>query len=70
MFSDTQELANFGMFALGIDPDKSTEADWKKAAEKLKEQKRDAGIVRKYYDQDYIDAPRQGRRVDHPGLVG
>jgi spermidine/putrescine transport system substrate-binding protein len=54
MMADTQELGNFGMMVLGIDPAKSTKADWQKAADKLKEQ-RDAGIVRKYYDQGYID---------------
>ncbi|MFI7134258.1 spermidine/putrescine ABC transporter substrate-binding protein [Nonomuraea sp. NPDC050153] len=59
MMADAQEIANFGMFALGIAPEKSTEADWKKAGEKLKAQ-RDAGIVRKYYDQSYIDAVSKG----------
>ncbi|WP_336215652.1 polyamine ABC transporter substrate-binding protein [Nonomuraea sp. LPB2021202275-12-8] len=59
MMSDAQEIANFGMIALGIDPENSTEAEWKKAGEKLKAQ-RDAGIVRKYYDQNYIDAVSKG----------
>ncbi|MEQ4723398.1 spermidine/putrescine ABC transporter substrate-binding protein [Nonomuraea sp. B19D2] len=59
MMSDAQEIGNFAMFVLGIDPEKSTEADWKKAGEKLKAQ-RDAGIVRKYYDQSYIDAVAKG----------
>jgi spermidine/putrescine transport system substrate-binding protein len=59
MFSDTQELGNFGMMALGINPDKSTEEDWQKAAGHLKDQK-SAGIVRKYYDQGYIDALGRG----------
>jgi spermidine/putrescine transport system substrate-binding protein len=59
MFSDTQELGNFGMMALGINPDKSTEEDWQKAAAHLKDQK-SAGIVRKYYDQGYIDALGRG----------
>lgn len=59
MMADAQEIGNFGMFALGIDPEKSTEADWKKAGEKLKAQ-REAGIVRKYYDQSYIDAVSKG----------
>lgn len=59
MMADAQEIANFGMIALGIDPEKSTEADWNKAGEKLKAQ-RDAGIVRKYYDQSYIDAVSKG----------
>jgi spermidine/putrescine transport system substrate-binding protein len=45
--------------ALGINPDKSTEEDWRKAAGHLKDQK-SAGIVRKYYDQGYIDALGRG----------
>ena len=48
-----------GCWRPGIDPAKSTPADWQKAADKLKQQK-DAGIVRKYYDQDYIDALGNG----------
>ncbi|NAS24002.1 extracellular solute-binding protein [Herbidospora sp. NEAU-GS84] len=59
MMADAQEIGNFGMFAVGVDPDKSTQADWEKAAAKLKEQ-RDQGIVRKYYAQDYIDAVAKG----------
>lgn len=48
-----------GMFAIGVDPEKSTPADWQKAADKLKRQ-RDDGIVRKYYDQAYIDPLSRG----------
>jgi spermidine/putrescine transport system substrate-binding protein len=59
MMADNQELGNFGMLVLGINPEKSTEADWHKAADKLKAQ-RDSGIVRKYYDQGYIDALGKG----------
>ncbi|GIH27522.1 ABC transporter substrate-binding protein [Acrocarpospora phusangensis] len=59
MMADAQEIANFGMFAVGVDPDKSTQADWEKAGAKLKEQ-RDSGVVRKYYDQSYIDAVAKG----------
>ncbi|WP_240810097.1 spermidine/putrescine ABC transporter substrate-binding protein [Actinomadura sp. WMMA1423] len=59
MMGDSQELGNFGMFLLGIDPEKSTRADWEKAAAKLREQ-RDKGIVRKYYSQDYVDAVSKG----------
>ena len=59
MFSDTQELGNFGMLMLGIDPEKSTPDDWNKAVDKLKEQK-SAGILRNYYDQSYIDALGKG----------
>ncbi|MCW2881588.1 MAG: Spermidine/putrescine-binding periplasmic protein-like protein [Sphaerisporangium sp.] len=59
MLLDSQEIANFGMFLLGIDPDKSVQADWEKAGQKLQEQ-RDAGIVRKYYENDYVDALVRG----------
>ncbi|MBP2705338.1 spermidine/putrescine ABC transporter substrate-binding protein [Microbispora sp. RL4-1S] len=59
MMADSQEIANFGMFALGIDPGNSGQADWEKAAAKLTEQ-RDAGIVRKYYDQSYVDPLSRG----------
>jgi spermidine/putrescine transport system substrate-binding protein len=59
MYSDTQELGNFGMLALGIDPAKSTPDDWRKAAGKLKEQK-SSGVIRNYYDQSYIDALGKG----------
>ncbi|GAA0428570.1 ABC transporter substrate-binding protein [Acrocarpospora corrugata] len=59
MMADAQEIANFGLFAVGVDPDKSTQADWEKAGAKLKEQ-RDSGVVRKYYDQSYIDAVAKG----------
>jgi spermidine/putrescine transport system substrate-binding protein len=59
MYSDTQELGNFGMLSLGIDPAKSTPDDWRKAADKLKEQK-SAGVIRNYYDQSYIDALGKG----------
>lgn len=53
MMSDTQELGNFGMLLNGVTPEKSTEKDWRKAADVMKKQ-RDAGIVRKYYGNDYI----------------
>ena len=59
MFSDTQELGNFGMLALNISPEKSTPDDWKRAGAKLKEQKT-GKIIRNYYDQSYIDALGKG----------
>ncbi|GLY04260.1 spermidine/putrescine ABC transporter substrate-binding protein [Actinoplanes sp. NBRC 101535] len=59
MFRDPQELGNFGLLAAGITPAGSGEADWTAAAAKLKEQK-DAGIVRQYYDQSYVDALGKG----------
>jgi spermidine/putrescine transport system substrate-binding protein len=59
LFSDAQELANFGLLVLGIDPATSTPDDWEAAAAKLQEQK-DAGMIRNYYDQGYADALANG----------
>jgi spermidine/putrescine transport system substrate-binding protein len=59
MYSDTQELGNFGMLKLGIAPAKSTAEDWRKAAEELKKQK-ELGVIRNYYDQSYVDALGKG----------
>jgi spermidine/putrescine transport system substrate-binding protein len=59
MFSDTQEIGNFGMMAVGVKPETSTPSDWQKAADWLKKQK-DSGVVRKYYDQDYASALANG----------
>jgi spermidine/putrescine transport system substrate-binding protein len=47
MFGDTVDTPTMAMIGLGIDPAKSTEADWKRAADKLKEQK---PLLRKYID--------------------
>lgn len=59
MFGDPQEIANFGLLANGVFPSESKEADWEAAADKLREQ-RDAGIVRAYYDQDFIQPLTNG----------
>jgi spermidine/putrescine transport system substrate-binding protein len=59
MMQDPQELANFGLFKLGIDPDTSTLDDWNKAADVLNQQ-RNSGLVRAYYDQSYLNALSQG----------
>jgi len=59
MMQDPQEIANFGLFKIGVDPDTSTQADWNKAADVLMKQ-RNAGIVRAYYDQSYLNALSQG----------
>lgn len=59
MFSDTQELGNFGLLAIGADPAGSTPEQWRAAAEKLKEQK-STGVLRNYYDQSYVDALGKG----------
>ena len=59
MMQDPQELANFGLFRAGIDPDKSTLKDWNTAAGVLNKQRND-GLVRAYYDQSYLNALSRG----------
>jgi spermidine/putrescine transport system substrate-binding protein len=59
MMSYNTELGSAGLLSLGIDPAKSTLADWKKAATVLQKQ-RDEGLVRQYYDQGYIKALENG----------
>lgn len=59
MMSDIQEIGNFGLYKIGVAPEKSGPADWQKAANVLKAQK-SAGIVRQYYDQSYINALAKG----------
>jgi spermidine/putrescine transport system substrate-binding protein len=59
MMADPQELGSLGLLAIGVEPATSTESDWAKAAKKLQQQKSD-GIVRAYYDQDYINHLKNG----------
>jgi spermidine/putrescine transport system substrate-binding protein len=59
MFSENQDLGNFALLGIGVKPENSTTKDWVAAAAKLKQQ-RDDGIVRKYYDQTYINALKKG----------
>jgi spermidine/putrescine transport system substrate-binding protein len=59
MMSNTQEIGNFAMLLDGIDPEDSGADEWAKAADRLKSQ-RDKGIVRKYYNQNYIDPLSNG----------
>jgi spermidine/putrescine transport system substrate-binding protein len=59
MMSDVQDLGNFGMIKLGIDPETSGPADWRAAAKVLTAQ-RDAGLVRGYYQQSYLQALANG----------
>jgi spermidine/putrescine transport system substrate-binding protein len=59
MMSDVQDLGNFGMIRLGIDPETSGPADWRAAAKVLTAQ-RDAGLVRGYYQQSYLQALANG----------
>ena len=57
MFADNEDLPTAALFAVGVNPETSTEADWQKAADWLKKQQ---PLVRKYYDQGYIDALSKG----------
>ncbi len=59
MMSDIQDLGNFGLLKLGVNPETSTPADWRAAARTLTQQ-RDAGLVRGYYGQSYIDELTSG----------
>ena len=67
MFGDSTDLPNFALLAAGVDPETSTEDDWRRpppAGEAAKD-----GIVRDYYLQNYMNAlrPRGAGGVD--GLV-
>lgn len=59
MLTEMVDTMSFGLLLLGIDPLEATLDDAVRAQEKLLEQ-RDAGIVRNYFGQDYIDALVQG----------
>jgi spermidine/putrescine transport system substrate-binding protein len=59
MFGDSEDLPNLALLGIGVNPVTSKVSDWNKAAAVLKKQ-RDEGIVRKYYDQSYIDALTKG----------
>lgn len=52
MISDSQDVGNFGLLKLGINPETSKPADWEAAAKVLTQQKH---LVRGYYGQSYID---------------
>ncbi len=59
MLADLQDLGNFGLIKLGIRPETSGPADWRAAAHVLTQQ-REAGLVRGYYQQSYLDALARG----------
>jgi spermidine/putrescine transport system substrate-binding protein len=50
----TDDMADFVMINLGIDPKDSGPDEWKEAADWLMKQ-RDSGVVRQYYAQGYAD---------------
>lgn len=59
MFADLLDLGSFGLLAIGRAPELSRSYMWQEAAARLREQ-RDAGIVRGYYDQSYVQALERG----------
>jgi spermidine/putrescine transport system substrate-binding protein len=54
MMNDDTELGSIGLLKIGVEPSQSTPDDWRKAAAVLKQQ-RDAGLVRGYFSQSYIN---------------
>jgi spermidine/putrescine transport system substrate-binding protein len=69
MFNDPYELGSVGLLAIGVNPATSTEADWHKAASLLRKQKSE-GIVRGYYDQNYIDILKSGEIIVSQAFSG
>jgi spermidine/putrescine transport system substrate-binding protein len=69
MMSDPYELGSIGLLRNGVWPSLSTEADWRRAAATLRAQ-RDAGIVKGYYAQDYIDQLDSGATVVSQAFSG
>jgi spermidine/putrescine transport system substrate-binding protein len=51
----SEDSPNMAMLALGINPETSTPDDWQKAADLLI-RLRDSGVLRKWYDQNYLTA--------------
>ena len=65
MMLDTQEVANFGLFAAGHRPrhlDRGRLAQGRREAQAAEGR----GLVRKYYEKRLRRRARPGRRVDHP----
>jgi spermidine/putrescine transport system substrate-binding protein len=69
MMSDPYELGSVGLLAIGVNPATSSEADWHKAASLLQKQKSE-GIVRGYYNQNYIDSLKSGQIIVSQAFSG
>jgi spermidine/putrescine transport system substrate-binding protein len=54
MMDDNTEIGSTAMLKLGIEPSTSTPEEWRTAAAELQKQK-DAGLVRGYFSQSYIN---------------
>ena len=57
MMANNEDLPNIALLAIGVDPQTSTESDWKKAAAWLDKMK---PLVRNFYSQNYINGLAQG----------
>ncbi|GAA4178991.1 spermidine/putrescine ABC transporter substrate-binding protein [Gryllotalpicola koreensis] len=57
MFSDTSELGNAALLAVGVEPTNATQADFQKARDWLEKVKPN---IAKFYDQGYTDALQNG----------
>lgn len=59
MFGDLRDLPNFTLVGIGVEPEDSTPDDWNAAADRLRRQQ-ESGVVKAYYQQDYLDALTAG----------
>jgi spermidine/putrescine transport system substrate-binding protein len=59
MMTDLQDLGSAGLLAIGVEPGSSSEQDWVRAADALRDQ-RASGVVSGYYDQSYLRALVRG----------
>jgi spermidine/putrescine transport system substrate-binding protein len=59
MFGDNQDLPNAALVAMFGDPQKTGPTQWRQAAAKLTQQRK-AGIVRQYFQQNYINSLSNG----------
>lgn len=59
MWNDAVQMGNIALLAIGVDPETSTHADWRKAAAWLRKQ-RDAGMVRSYSTATYQSSLQRG----------
>ncbi|MGV9291197.1 polyamine ABC transporter substrate-binding protein [Streptomyces sp. NPDC003719] len=59
MWNDAIQMGNIALLAIGVDPETSTVADWRKAAAWLRKQ-RDAGMVRSYSTATYQSSLQRG----------
>ena len=62
MFGNNQDLPCPALNSMGFDIDKSTPDQWRQAAAAVTQAK-DAGIIRSFYDQSYINALENGDTV-------